>query len=190
MDIVQMPATIAQTIRNIFTSDECAWYYTDKTCHDSVGCAVGSNTKDSPQFTHVMLMDGIRCSTYYKAVEPIILELERQFDRPFKPRAQRIKANLLMQDSSYPEGAYHTPHVDHMEPVGAESFVYYVNESDGDTTFFINDNGLQVSDKVSPMMGSGVLFNSNTYHASSSPIHSTRRIVLNFVFSPDKKGTT
>jgi hypothetical protein len=36
--------------------------------------------------------------------------------------------------------------------------------------------------RVSPKKGRAVIFPSNRYHASSSPVEASRRVIINFVF--------
>lgn len=98
----------------------------------------------------------------------------------------RIKINMVMQDVDSPPGTHHMPHIDsdgeHLV------FLYYVNDSDGDTIFF-NDrfNGSTpelgcVSEVVSPKSGRAVIFDGLQYHASSSPRYSKTRCVINVDF--------
>ena len=47
----------------------------------------------------------------------------------------RLKANLMVKDKSYPDGSHNNLHCD----VWSNKYVtvlYYVNDSDGDTVFF------------------------------------------------------
>jgi hypothetical protein len=73
--------------------------------------------------------------------------------------------------------------------------LYYVADSDGDT--IIVDRQLQddepsydnlkledynIIHRVTPKQGRAVIFKSNQFHASSPPIESLKRMVINFVF--------
>jgi hypothetical protein len=101
----------------------------------------------------------------------------------------RIKSNILTKSTS---NEYHSPHID--TDVPHMVFLYYVNDSDGDTYFFdrfyipdlkVNTQSLVVSQRVSPKQGRGILFNGHQYHASSSPVDSNLRCVINFCFIPE-----
>lgn len=98
-------------------------------------------------------------------------------------RILRLKFNILPRgvDST----KYHTPHVDQDRP--HKVFLYYVNDSDGDTFFFNERFGQIVSEftvesQVTPKMGRAVFFDGDIYHASSSPTQSKMRCILNIDF--------
>jgi hypothetical protein len=101
----------------------------------------------------------------------------------------RIKSNILTRSTNT---EYHSPHIDTSVPHLV--FLYYVNDSDGDTFFFdkfyspdseLKEDELVVSRRVSPKQGRGILFNGHQYHASSSPNDSDMRCVINFCFIPE-----
>ena len=79
--------------------------------------------------------------------------------------------------TNVPKSFFHDPHVDYCFP--HLSVVYYVNDSDGDTFFFDDENKL--IKRVSPRDGRAVMFDSNISHAGSNPIHRNIRMVVNFV---------
>jgi hypothetical protein len=98
----------------------------------------------------------------------------------------RLKVNLLHQQKSAPVGHYNTAHQD--TDIHTYSAVYYCNDSDGDTVLFNQFYNGTIPDKlteytrISPKKNRLVLFESNRFHASSYPINSKARFVLNFVF--------
>ena len=61
--------------------------------------------------------------------------------------------------------------------------IYYVNDSDGFTFLFDDDNN--IIEKIMPKKGSLLLFNGNKKHASGHPIKSLKRCVINFNLSND-----
>jgi hypothetical protein len=70
------------------------------------------------------------------------------------------------------------PHVDSND--GEKfTFLYYVNDSDGQTVFF--EDGKIVCD-ATPVRGTGVLFPSNTVHAGQVPAMNKSRYVINCLF--------
>ena len=122
---------------------------------------------------------------------PIIKKLEENTGRPFLSRIQRIKANLYPRRQGYPDDCYQIPHVDMWDhengvPDAGETFLYYVNDSDGDTFFFNESFGspkYSVLRRYTPKKGKGVLFDNGIVHASSPPRISECRMTLNFVFT-------
>jgi len=89
-----------------------------------------------------------------------------------------VKANLLFPMFE-DEIQCHPLHTDR-EEAESKSMIYYVNDSDGPTRFF--DEHGNIIKTVYPKKGTAVLFPSNTIHASSCPINSSKRIVINYVF--------
>ena len=118
---------------------------------------------------------------YQKAIS-IFENAIKESDIPYS-KILRIKFNILPRGID--NSKYHTPHVDQDRP--HKVFLYYVNDSDGDTFFFNERFGQQVDkftieSRVSPKMGRAVFFDGNIYHASSSPIKSKMRCILNIDF--------
>lgn len=101
-------------------------------------------------------------------------------------RIIRMKLNWLPQSPHASSESYHLPHVDSDE--SHKVFLYYLNDSDGDTFFFnetyplFKDSELTLNKRVSPKAGRGVVFDGLTYHASSSPKNSEYRCILNIDF--------
>ena len=60
--------------------------------------------------------------------------------------------------------------------------LYYVNDSDGDTYFF-DDSG-KVTKRVTPKKGTLVMWEGKIFHAKSSPIKTTSRVVININLLP------
>jgi hypothetical protein len=93
----------------------------------------------------------------------------------------RMKANLLLRSSIVKS---HQPHYD---TVGrSTSLIYYVNDSDGDTVFFDKSCQEDPSDlteihRETPVAGDIIVFDGTRYHASSPPVNSPHRAVINIV---------
>ena len=100
-----------------------------------------------------------------------------------------MKSNLLLQDP-LAVGKYHAPHID-LANEDAFSMVYYVHDCDGDTIIFdktVTKGHINLEEvaRVTPKKGQAVIFNSNRFHTSSSPITNTRRVIINYAFFADK----
>lgn len=151
-------------------------YRTDEPGGESKG--IDSNVEESYQF--VMAPD-MWDPAYQKAIS--IFEKYAKECNITYTRVLRLKFNILPKGNG--SGKYHTPHVDQDRPHNV--FLYYVNDSDGDTYFFnerLGYNGIDftVDQSVSPKMGRAVFFDGSIYHASSSPVESNMRCILNIDF--------
>lgn len=141
---------------------------------------IDENTIDSPQFTHDLNNSHDSFVTQY-----LLHCMKDYFGRSFSDRILRIKANMLLQNKEYKPHNYHIPHCDYEE--NAESALYYIDDSDGDTFIFnekpnINLTNVTIRDRIAPVKGRLVLFDSTYLHASSSPVISSERLVINFLF--------
>jgi len=83
-----------------------------------------------------------------------------------------------------PHWCLNAPHPDNRDP-SFLTCLYYVNDSDGDTLFF-NDNDHCIA-KASPVKGTGIIYPSCTVHAGSTPINHETRVVINMIFAPRSK---
>lgn len=131
---------------------------------------------DVGQFISPIIIDGIPDyinNRHIKLITPIVSKINSYVK---VENINRLKVNLLLKQN-IGINQYNTPHRD----PGNYSFVYYLNDSDGDT-FFFNDD-MSVLNRVTPTKNSGVLFDSNILHASANPAVTDARFVLNFVFN-------
>lgn len=99
---------------------------------------------------------------------------------------ERVKTNLMLPSVKKNSLSYNRPHIDHPSSY-AKTLIYYVNDSDGDTVIFDKkytgqDPGkLNIVQRIKPKAGTAVMFDSNTYHAGSTP-EVCRRSVINVIF--------
>ena len=90
---------------------------------------------------------------------------------------------------------HHNPHVDFYQP--HQSALYYVNDSDGDTSIFnetFDDVSLEQSlvytaeqrftlaKRIAPKKGKMIGFPGKHYHASMHPMEASHRIAIAFSF--------
>jgi hypothetical protein len=146
-------------------------------------CLYDEKTKDSPQLIHIVEPE----SKDMSVISPLIYKIVETVG--YEVQFQRVKINLLWPDITVKDKElYHVPHADHGRS-DAKTLIYYINDADGDTVIFKNrwtgvDPGqLIVEKRIKPKAGSAVLFDSNMYHASSSPTTNIRS-VINFIFWP------
>lgn len=191
-----LPPAHLKAIQNLFLSNEFPWYYSPFTSRPQsneygAGTVFTSNVTETPQFCHVFYYGADqKTSALFDIVSPVFVILQKELQYDFK--LKRVKANMLCRQADYPKGHYNTPHVDWNpdDRVAGEkykSFVFYVNDADGDTYLFnehILDSpkSLTVKQTFSPKANTGIFFDSDNYHASSPPVNSNVRLVINFVF--------
>lgn len=107
----------------------------------------------------------------------------------------RIKGGLFVHG----ESGVHKPHLDYYIPHW--TFLYYVNDSDGDTFIFdqvaepvdmnirplrdpVYPSKFTVAERVSPKAGRLVIMDGLLYHSSSAPVEHGDRMTLTFNFVP------
>ena len=144
-----------------------------------------SNSIDYPQFTHTLYRDGKPQSDFFHEFVPTVSCL------PFSVESIiRMKLNLTFPIANPTKELTHgMPHIDFEKGFEYKTIIYYVNDSDGDT-FVFNEKVMEdklpekltVMERVQPKKNRVVLFESNRFHASSNPLVSTDRFVINFVF--------
>lgn len=147
------------------------------------------------QLTHAFYMHehGIISPGFELIAIPILHKLKTITGIDYSKRVGKIKVNTLFKNINSNYNNYNVPHVDNHND-NYKSLLYYVNDSDGDTFIFnesykdINLNPrrkLTLNRRITPKKGTAILFNSNQYHASSSPNNTERRLVINFVFADE-----
>jgi hypothetical protein len=191
--------TYQQDLINLFMYADMSWFYNagtnyiteeQKTQITSPNIFKDSHTKECPQFSHVLCSESKITSANYASIFPILYFLEEKTG--YKPSSiKRIKANFLYKDATFPLDFYNEPHTDENKELyrPMSSLLYYVNDSDGDTIFFDKQclpnmppiDKLEIINRYTPTQGTGILFNSHQFHASTPPRVHDRRMVINFV---------
>ena len=184
---------------------EFPWFFNENTTDIEIQSLTDEKTnytkpyKDSSQFTHVFWTNidafgqpgtewqGNDRSPFWDKIRPIFYFLNDKCDIKYRTII-RCKANLLLPTPNYTKDDYNFPHVDHTNTKDYLNIIYYLNESDGDTFIFNEYNSvrggtipddLTIKQRVTPEKNSVVIFPGNQYHASSNPIKSNKRIVIN-----------
>jgi hypothetical protein len=179
------PLSYQQELKKMIKDTGFQWGYY-QTTSGNVGIKDDVKVIDNPQLVHTFYndVDNYQSNLYSLAI-PMVILLEKHFNKPFLNRLHRIKCNLVWQQPNHPLGFYNQPHVD-VYKSDSETLLYYVEDSDGDTVLFnqgkYDPGSLTEAHRVSPKQGRAVLFDSSKYHASSPPIFNKTRIVINYVF--------
>lgn len=153
---------------------------------------VDPNITDDVGFFH-MAFDGNVNSPYYDFFRTI-LEFFSEKAGIGVGRILRIRLRYTHKGAGHSESKYAPPHVDFHSNAPYSTFIYYVNDSDGDTIIFdktfspeqhydpIFSEPLPELLRITPKQGSGLFFNGHRYHAGNYPITQSSRIVINFDF--------
>ncbi|MEM1087215.1 MAG: hypothetical protein AAGH90_05755, partial [Pseudomonadota bacterium] len=126
---------------------------------------------DAPQFVHGFIQDERVASQWTKVPLAVTEALGLQQDAII-----RAKANILGRDKA---PLVHPKHTDDPNPHWV--FIYYVNDADGPTCLF---EGSEITHRIEPKRGRGVIFEGKIEHSSSSPVESRYRCILNFNLKP------
>jgi hypothetical protein len=94
----------------------------------------------------------------------------------------RTKANITTRIE---DNLVNQPHIDTEKKHYV--FLYYVNDSDGDTTLYKQKYGdsldvLEINKIISPKMGRAIIFDGHTYHSVNNPEKYDYRCVINVNF--------
>jgi hypothetical protein len=181
-----IPPSYADILEDIICkSPDFQWVYTPSTNNQKETSIMkrDESSYESGQLVHALYLEGARRSQFFDIVFPFFYFLEEKTGIKLGA-IERIKANMLLKGNE-PDDKYNTPHID-IPDDGYKSLLYYVKDSDGDT-FIFNETfrdkrALTVRKRVTPKKGKAVVFDSNTWHASSNPRQSQNRVVLNLIF--------
>lgn len=175
-----VPASLADKLEEAFLNDDTDWNLAQG-CggYQDVEVVDSKYVKDTHQMYHSLVSDN-QPKTPLTSLAMCVLFFLEEKTGIFPKYISRVKANLLFPLFDNPF-QFHPPHID-LDDSSALTLVYYVTDSDGPTRIF-GPNG-NVIQTVEPKKGRAVLFPSNWTHASSCPIQSSKRIVVNYVFFP------
>ena len=190
--IDNIPPDYHKALSDVVLSKVFPWFFLDKTVNlddpeGVYGSFLNKNTKDSQQFVHLFIDDNKSNSAHSNLVGHMF----NFFDGAIIKDVYRVKANLMLRESDFPDDFHHVAHCDMVNDKKYKSFVYYINDSDGDTFMFKervkegwkdNLNDITLVQRYTPKANTGIYFDSQQIHASSPPRINNYRVVLNYVF--------
>lgn len=138
---------------------------------------VSNNIHEHTQFVHDFVKDGRANSKLVDLPLQIIQKITDKYN--FNVELDRVKANFCPMVHVENDHAHQIPHIDN--PREHWVLIYYVNNSDGDTFLFEN-NDLDIKRRISPKKGRCLLFKGSILHAGMHPRTNNYRIVINFNF--------
>jgi hypothetical protein len=163
-----LPQSYKKEIQDALLGDLFPWYLNKN--------IIPNIEKSSCQFTHTFYRNNQIESDAFNLIKPMIYFIEDKTNTSFKT-IQRIKANLRTKTIN---NDYELNIHKDMDQDNYKSFLYYLNDSDGDTLFF--DKNKKIINSVTPKENSGIFFKSNISHTSQAPIKNDFRVVINFIF--------
>jgi hypothetical protein len=181
-----IPASYSDMLENLCKNPEFHWTYCPSSNNQSAPeiMKADKNSYESEQLVHAVFLENTKKSPFFDVIVAFFYFLEEKTGIVVDG-IERIKFNMLLKARGNDDG-YNAPHID-VPDANFKSLLYYVNDSDGDT-FVFNETfqdrkDLTIRKRVSPKKGRAVVFDSNTWHASSNPRNHANRIVLNLIFS-------
>lgn len=184
MQIIEniLPQFYVEELRNIMTDTKFPWFYMRETVYaskDDGYTFTDEKTTECAMFSHSFFMGHTGPTDTFGLVKPALYFIKQQtgIDCTNPRNINRIKSNLMLQQH-FPHKHYNTPHLDFFDKKHTTVLIY-LNDSDGDTVFFDADKKECL--RNAPVAGTGVVFDSHQFHASTPPRMSENRLVLNCV---------
>lgn len=166
-----VPIEIQEELLAVHTDNYFPWYFQNKTSyHDYKD---DGNTVDCFQLSHGSCYDNKKLSNVFDYTKKIV-DCTMYRDLPIS----RIKSNLTTNLSNYNENLHQPIHVD-SDNRNFVSMLYYVNDSDGGTMFF--DENDKIVEKIEAKKGRLVIFPSTIKHAGCNPINTQYKIIVNYI---------
>jgi len=166
-----------ENYKNLVFSSEFPWFLNQKTDPGY------EHVTDDKILTHTAYLNNFpnseHCNTFIEIFDKFCFS-----ESIFYRSILRIRLNLLFsRDDNYVTG----PHVDF--PFDHNAFLYYFNDSDGDTIFYKEEfynssipKSLEEDRRFSPVAGKAIAFSGKKIHSPSSPSKNRTRITLNIDF--------
>jgi hypothetical protein len=167
------------------------WNFTPDVAY---GDKIVNKKNQTPALSHVFF-DNNQGNNYYHLVLPILLQA---LSKANLEMLNLIKIRSFLELANPNRRKHNNPHVD--QDFSHYAFLYYVNDTDGDTFFFeettdqiprssvTEETKFVVKERFSPKKGTMVIFDGKQYHASSSPSEG-KRCVINYNANVIKEPT-
>jgi hypothetical protein len=128
----------------------------------------------------------------YEYLEPLFQQINKEFGF-IQNHLIRARLSLKFQKHGFTTDNYNIPHVDYFYP--HETFIFYLNDSDGDTRIFnewsthsstnnIRPSTFTPQSRITPKANRLVWINGLQYHTASNPINSSKRAIINLNLLP------
>lgn len=172
---------IKQSLIDVIVTDpmrKFAWYYNNS--------SVSGNKHDSyGGFTHTYCIDNTVNSMYYDLSDNLLKHICNKENINFL-FVKRSHSFLLCNIKVIKKEHNSSIHRD-MELADLDfkyiSILYYVNDSDGDTIFY--DENKNIINRISPISGTYVIFDSTKLHSATPPTHHKTRYIINYILGTE-----
>ena len=177
-----IPKKQQEELKNLLFGNNFPWYFVNDITH------IGNQNQARPGHCHAYMKLGEVNSDYINEVKKISDNVNKKIKKKLKMYQVRsflqlpLNEKLLYKDSKHRED---TPHIDIYEPHTV--FLYYVNDSDGDTVLYNYKSkyehdvpvyeDIKIVDRVTPKQGRVIVFDGMTWHSSTQPTQGPRCIV-------------
>jgi hypothetical protein len=167
-----IPETFKEFLQNLINSTDFKWHF-------NKNCTIEGNDGIF-QFVNVVVNEQGYLSPEYDKIKPLIYFFEMHTGLKIKG-IRRMKVNLLTKQD-IPESVNKlATHTDvSLNEEDFVSFIYYVNDSDGDTVVY-NSDKTEIIERASPKAGQCFWFKSNQFHNATPPKEHDTRIVVNCI---------
>jgi hypothetical protein len=177
-----VPEFYQEILKKEIFSPNFPWYYnpTNVPANENAVAEPGIDYPD--QFTHPVIWENMSPDREaFNIINPILLFFQKETGTTINNIA-RIKLNLLNQHPYPPTNPAHTDNTN----TDVKTLLYYVNDSDGDTVLYNqvwgDDLPLTECKRITPKQGRLILFNATRWHASTNPVNTKARSIININF--------
>ena len=176
--------TLFKRLQHEILADSVPWYFSDFTAYENID----NNTMDY-SWLHIVSQEGSVGSQISQLVESCLISALDAVHEPIEIFT-RIRIGLI---TATHEPIQHEPHTDWQEI--HKTGILYLNNSDGDTIIYNEKydltsgvNSKDYKDKIdltvnttsTPEENKLIIFDGLTYHASTTPTTTPRRVAINF----------
>ena len=159
-----------ENIKNVLLYQrQCPWYYLDDISLEN------NPNERKPGFFHNFIKNE-EPSRHFKYIKNLLIKTARKIKLKELTIIQsrgflQLPLNLNFFKNRYVD----SPHIDRFEKHLV--FLYYVNNSDGDTVVYKNKESLKIQKKVKPKQGRMLIFNGEYWHNGSQPTEDVRCVI-------------
>ncbi len=173
-----VPHSFKIFLQNLIDNSGFEWYYNSNSTLEG--------QDNIFQFIHVIVNETGYKSPHYEKIKPLLYFFELHTGLKVKGIC-RMKANLLTQRDISEDTNKLAIHTDvNINEKDYVSFIYYVNDSDGDTVIY-NTDKTEIVERAPPVAGNCFWFKSNQFHNATPPKHHSTRIVINCILQIDNE---